>query len=126
MDLVATYNESADALVRLAQLPRGVLHVHLGMLIYLACQLVLGTRRGSLAAVAVTLALALFHEVMNRIFHGSWRWEDTRGDLVLSLFWPAMCYAVSVLRRRRWQARACAPALARPVRSRRMVQPATS
>jgi hypothetical protein len=119
MDIVARYNDAADALVVLTQMPRAVLHVHVGMLIYLSCQLTLGTRRGSLAALAITLLLALFHELMNRIFHGSWRWADTTGDLGLSLFWPAMHYGISRFRRWRWQrreqARVAVPA-ARPVR----------
>ncbi len=115
--MVAHYNEAANALVVLAQMPRAVLHVHVGMLIYLCCQLALGTRRGSLAALAITLLLALFHELMNRIFHGSWRWADTAVDLGLSLFWPAMHLATSRFRRWRWQrreqARVAVPALRR-------------
>ena len=105
MDLVASYNQAANALVVFTQMPRALLHVHIGMAIFLACQFALGTRRGSLAAVIVTVQLALFHEAMNRIFHGSWRWADTSYDLVLSLFWPVMCYAVSRFRRRRWEYR---------------------
>ena len=106
MDLIASYNAAIDAVVAFADMPRPLLHVHAGMIIYLGCQLFLGTRRGSLLAVLLTLLLAVAHEVMNRAFHGSWRWENTAGDLVLTTFWPTMCYAVSRFRRWQWAQRA--------------------
>lgn len=105
MDFVAIYNHTATELVWFLQMPRSLLHLHIGMAIYLGCQFLMGTRRGSLAAVFVTVMLALFHEVMNRIFHGSWRLADTSEDLVLTLFWPTMCYGVSSFRRWQWAQR---------------------
>jgi len=105
MDLITTYNGAIDALVAVSDMPRPLLHVHAGMIIYLGCQLLLGTRRGSLLAVLITVQLALAHELMNRAFHGSWRWEDTSRDLVLTMFWPTMCYAVSRFRRWHWSRR---------------------
>jgi len=102
MDLIAAYNEAANALVAVTGSSRSVLHLHGGMLIYLACQVLMGTRRGSLAAIMITVVLVLGHEALNRLHHGSWRWADTSQDLVLSLFWPTMCYAVSSFGRWRW------------------------
>ena len=105
MDLITTYNDAIDGLVAFTDMPRPLLHVHAGMIIYLGCQLLLGTRRGSLLAVLITVQLALVHEMMNRLFHGSWRWENTSEDLVLTMFWPTMCYAVSRFRRWHWARR---------------------
>ena len=118
MDLVILYKELIDGIVAAADAPRSLLHVHAGMVIYLGCQLLLGTRRGSLAAVVLTVQLAIGHEVMNRLFHGSWRWADTSHDLMLTMFWPGMCYAVSRLRRRRWAQRMPSQAHAVPGRTR--------
>lgn len=100
--LVTTYNQAATGLVTFTEVPRALLHVHLGMMIFLGCQLLMGTRRGSLVAVLATVLLAAFHEGMNRIFHSSWRLADTGEDLVLTLFWPTMYYAASIYRRWRW------------------------
>jgi len=114
MDLIASYNTAIDTIAAFADMPRPLLHVHAGMIIYLGAQLFLGTRRGSLVAVLLTVSLAVMHEVMNRLFHGSWRWEDTSKDLVLTMFWPTMCYAVSRFRRWRWAHRAQIHALEQP------------
>jgi hypothetical protein len=114
MDLITAYNDTFDAIIAFADAPRSLLHVHAGMIIYLGCQLLLGTRRGSLVAVILTVQLAVLHEVMNRLFHGSWRWEDTSKDLVLTMFWPTMCYAVSQLRRWHWARRASLTATKQP------------
>lgn len=112
MEPIAAYHQLVDAVVHFTDAPRSLLHLHFGMAIYLGCQVLLGARRATLAAVIVTLLLALAHEMMNRMFHGSWRWEDTWRDLAVSLFWPAMCYAVGSLhhRHRLRQARPRAPA----------------
>ena len=102
MDPIAAYHQVADAIVATTGASRSLLHLHGGMLIYLACQVLLGTRRGSLTAILITACLVLLHEVLNRFHHGAWRWGDTRQDLLLSLFWPTMCYAVSSFSRWRW------------------------
>ncbi len=99
MDIVTFYHDALDRLVALAGVPRAVLQVHAGMAIYLGCLLLMGTRRGSLAAVILVVTLAIGHEGMNRLEFGSWNWRDTTRDLLLAMFWPTMCYAVSSYRR---------------------------
>jgi hypothetical protein len=106
MDFITSYKDAIDAIVTFTDMPRSMLHVHAGMLIYLGCQLLLGTRRGSLVAVLLTVQVAVANEVMNRAFYGSWRWDDTLSDLVLTMFWPTMCYLVSRVRRWHWAQRA--------------------
>jgi len=114
MELVTDYNQAINAIVAFAHAPRSLLHVHAGMLIYLFFQVMMGTRRGSIAAVALVVQLAVAHEVMNRLYHGSWRWPDTIHDLVLTLFWPVVCYGVSRFRRWRWNQRAAGHAVPEP------------
>lgn len=116
VELVTTYNHAADAIVSYTRMPRALLHVHFGLLIYCVSQLLLGTRRGSLVAVFVTIMLAVFHELMNRFFHGSWRVADTSKDLVLTLFWPTLHYAVSSYRRWIWARQEQLGAIRRPLR----------
>jgi len=91
--VVATFGQSHD-----------LLHIHAGLAIYIIAQLIWGTRRGSLPAVGIVALFALFNEVLDQAFWGSWRIGDTRSDVVLTLFWPAVLMTVGKLRRWRWNA----------------------
>ena len=91
---------TTDALAAFADMPRPLLQVHVGMLIYLGCQLLLGTRRGAMVALGAAVLFVVLQEVVNRLFHGGWGWAETSSDVVLTMFWPTMCFAVS--RFRRW------------------------
>jgi len=102
MDAITLYHDMLETLIRMAGVPRTLLQVHAGMAIYLGCLLLMGTRRGSLAAVVLCVGLAVFHETMNRLHLGSWNWHDTTRDLLLAFFWPTLCYAVSSYRRWSW------------------------
>jgi hypothetical protein len=94
MDLTAT-----PALAAFADMPPSLLHVHAGMLIYLVFQLLLGARRGAIVAATAALLFALLYEGVNWLAAEPLGWEVTRGNMVLTVFWPTMCYAVSRLRR---------------------------
>lgn len=105
MDIVLSYHEMLAAIDgRLGGSP-ALVKLHAGMAIYLGCLLLMGTRRGSLAAVLAALGLALVHEAMNRLHLGVWNWHETARDLVLVSFWPTACYAVSWYRRWNWSER---------------------
>ncbi len=119
MEPVTIYHQIVEAFVQLTGSSRSLLHLHIGMVIYLGCQLLLGARRGTLVAVIFTLLLALAHEGMNRMFHGSWRWVDTGQDVAVSLFWPVMCYTVGRMRQRRRMWMAGRPASVTPHGGRR-------
>jgi hypothetical protein len=123
MDPITAYKDLTDLVVTVTGLSRPMLHLHAGMTIYVLTQLLLGTRRGSMTALATVLAIELGNEVMNRLYWGSWRWDDTLGDIAITLFWPATCVAVSQFRRWRWSrstarmpraAQSLWPAAARP------------
>jgi hypothetical protein len=40
----------------------------------------------------------LLNEVIDYTNHGTWRWTDTMGDLVSTLFWPLVLSAAVRLR----------------------------
>lgn len=102
MDLITSYYELTEAVKAFTGLSNPVLHIHAGMGIYLLSQFLLGSRRASWMALSIVLEVELFNEVMNYLYHGSWRWADTSQDIVVTMFWPSMCVAVSKYRRWRW------------------------
>lgn len=82
------YAAIKDAIANDTGLANTILHIHGGLLILLLTRLVTGRQLGSFIPFAAVLTLELLNEVMDRINHGSWRWEDTIGDLASTLFWP--------------------------------------
>lgn len=102
MSIVEAYAQFTQFIVEVTGMSRPMLHMHAGMAIYLVTQFTLRDRRGSLIALVAVLQLELLNEIMNRLDKGSWHWNDTLGDIALTLFWPSSCYAVSVYRRHRW------------------------
>ncbi len=78
-----------------------IAHVHGGMAVLLLARLV--TRRSlatpiPLACVAV---LQVINECADRYNHGSWRWPDTIGDTLNTLFWPTVLFLGLRWRRQR-------------------------
>ena len=102
MNIIEAYAQFTQLIVDVTGMSRPMLHMHAGMAIYLVTQFALRDRRGSLIALVAVLQLELLNEVMNRLHKGSWHWDDTLGDIALTLFWPSLCYAVSTYRRHRW------------------------
>ncbi|MET1754239.1 hypothetical protein ABVV53_02005 [Novosphingobium sp. RD2P27] len=111
MDPISSYRDFTEALKAFTGMSPQMLHVHAGMAIYLASQLLLGSRRASWVALLVVLEIELFNEVMNYLFYGSWRWADTLSDIAFTLFWPTMCVSVGKYRRWRWARRRMVQAL---------------
>jgi hypothetical protein len=103
VDLIVAYKDLTNAIETATAFSRPMLHVHAGMAIYLMRQLFIGERRGSVVALSMVLLAELGNEVMNRLYWGSWRWDDTLADIVTRLFWPVLCLAVSWFGRWRWQ-----------------------
>jgi hypothetical protein len=102
MEIASAYAQLTQEIVNVTGMTRPMLHMHAGMAIYLLGQLVLGTRRGSFLAILLVLQAELLNELLNKLHNGTWRWPDTREDIVLTLFWPVMCYMVSRYRRARF------------------------
>jgi hypothetical protein len=103
MDLISGYAQLIQEIVDFTGMSRPMLHMHAGMAIYVIGQLMLGTRRGSGLAILLVLQAELLNELMNRLYYGTWRWDDTSADIVLTLFWPMTCWCVSMFRRTRWK-----------------------
>jgi hypothetical protein len=76
-------------------------HVHGGMAVLLLARLI--TRR-SLATpipLAFVIVFELLNESIDRYNHGSWRWPDTIGDMINTVFWPVVLFVGLRLRRQR-------------------------
>lgn len=103
MDMLQSYIDMTHALVETAGATHAMMHIHAGLALYLGTQLLLRTRRASVVALGVVTTVALLHEAMERLYYGGWRWADTSGDIVLTLFWPAAITLVGLYRRKRWK-----------------------
>lgn len=76
-------------------------HVHGGMAVLLLARLI--TRR-SLATpipLACVVVMQMLNECIDRYTHGSWRWPDTIGDTINTLFWPIVLFVGLRWRRQR-------------------------
>ncbi len=103
MEFVHLYKSLIDQIVARAG-SAALLHVHVGMAIYLATLLVVRQRRGGTVALQVVLAAELGNEVLDWLAASpQWSWADTISDIVLTLMWPAAITAVNAWRRRRWR-----------------------
>ena len=78
-----------------------LLHVHGGMLVLLVARLV--TRRSLATPIpfAVVCVAALVKEILDRIYHDSWRWADTSLDILNTLLWPFVLMVGLRIRRSR-------------------------
>jgi hypothetical protein len=79
-----------------------MMHIHVGLAIYVAVQLLQGTRRGSMFALNVVVAAEVLNELVDRLAKG-WYPADTLSDVGLTLVWPMILTAVSQYRRTRWE-----------------------
>ena len=103
MDLVSTIHLTKDAVSQVFGVSHQTLHIHAGLAIYLLTQLALGTRRASSIALAVVAVAELLNELLDWVFHGKLQVADTAGDIVATLAWPAIFYAVGAYRREQWR-----------------------
>lgn len=102
MDLFALYVDLTEAIVRGLGMTHPMVHLQAGLLIYVSVQFLLRTRRASGIALQAVIGAELVNEIMERAFYGSWRWDDTLADIAVTVFWPAMLYLLSTVRRARW------------------------
>jgi hypothetical protein len=105
VDISATYHSMIEWILTTTGMSDTMVHVHVGMAIYLLSQLVLRTRRASLTALTVVFALEAANETMDRLYLGSWNWPDTLSDFAATMFWPLMIVIIGRFRRQRWARR---------------------
>lgn len=88
------HNRAKLWLARTLKLDHATLHVHVGMVIWVACVLIAGDI-GAFWPLAVVFAAELFNELLDRLREGSWRIPDTIADIVNSVFWPVVLFALA-------------------------------
>lgn len=87
MDFYALFKEAIQQDTGLAN---AMLHIHAGLLILLLARVISGRSLGSFVPLSAVILLELLNELIDRINHGSWRWSDTAGDIINTLFWPTV------------------------------------
>jgi hypothetical protein len=112
MDILSDYVALTGGIVQLAGSDK-LVHTWAGLAIYVLAQAALRTRRASPIAFQVVVALQLGNEVMDRLYWDSWRWPDTIGDTVATLFWPGALCLLGYYRRSRWRIEEAAAKAAR-------------
>jgi hypothetical protein len=75
-----------------------MLHVHLGLAIWLIAAIVMRRPLRDWRPLAVLAGLQALNELGDRLYFGLWR-PDTLWDMAMTLFWPAVIMLVA--RRRR-------------------------
>ncbi|MCC2980675.1 MULTISPECIES: hypothetical protein [unclassified Sphingomonas] len=76
-------------------------HVHGGMLVLMLARLITRRSLATPVPLACVVVLQVLNECIDRYNHGSWRWPDTIGDTLNTLFWPTVLFVGLRLRRQR-------------------------
>lgn len=93
MDVVSAYAQFTQDTVDVTGMSRSMLHMLVGMAIYLPSRLIFGKGRGALLAFLLVLHAELGNELLNMLHYRTARWLDTIEDITLTLFGPVMfCY----------------------------------
>lgn len=109
MDIPALYARMIQAIGDGTGMADSLLHVHAGMAVLLITRIVTGYRLSTPVPLAVVALAELVNEVLDRIYWGSWRWEDTSLDILNTMFWPTMLF-IGLRLRDRFEPRAKPPA----------------
>lgn len=70
--------------------PDTLLHIHAGMAVLMIARVVTRRTLGTLVPLSVVVVAEAGNEIMDRIYFGRWRWNDTLGDIANTLFWPTI------------------------------------
>lgn len=104
MDVTAAYHNLTENVASLAGDDHALLHVNIGLAIYLLFHVVMGTRRGSLPALALLAGLAACNMVVDRLYVGNSQPGVALQDMALTLLWPTLLIMANHFRRWRWRA----------------------
>lgn len=85
-----------DLMLRLASMAGGdrAAHMSAGMIIWLVSARLMRWPLRDIRPLLVVIAIELLNEIVDRIYAGSWRWNDTSRDIVSTIIWPAILYLV--------------------------------
>lgn len=100
MDIPALYAQFIQAIGDGTGMADSLLHVHAGMAVLLITRVVTGRRLSTPIPLAVVALAELANEVLDRMYWGSWRWDDTLLDILNTMFWPTMLFLGLRLRNR--------------------------
>ena len=91
--IVDAYAELVERIAAATGFPDALLHVHAGLLILVLARLF--TRRPFASPVPLTVVAAaeLINEILDRLHHGRWM-PDTTSDVINTLFWPLVIFAI--------------------------------
>lgn len=106
-----TFATAYDALIRWIGDGTGasdsLLHVHAGLAVLLLARIVSGRSLATWVPFAVVCIAELANEILDRINHGSWLWNDTFFDVINTLFWPFVLMVGLRIRRLQETQRPC-------------------
>ncbi len=77
-----------------------LLHVHVGLVIFVVTALLLRKRMRSWVPLSVVVALAFINEVIDYSEGAVWYFESSAMDFVNSVFWPTLLFLLARRRRR--------------------------
>src|SRR5688572_5719732 len=88
--MIDTYQEAIAWIVETSVMSQPLLHVHIGMALFLATRLISRQRLDTMTPLAVVIVAELLNELLDRAHFGAWRWRDTASDVFHTLLWPVL------------------------------------
>lgn len=101
MDLPLLYHSFIEWIIDSTGLGDTMLHFNVGLLILFVSRAVARRRLDTMVPLASVIVAELLNEWLDRLFWGSWRWDDTIQDVFSTLFWPVIL-SWGALVRSRW------------------------
>lgn len=90
MSFLERYEQTKIALGAAVDESDKMLHMHVGLAIYVAVRLALGYGRSPAIAWVVVLAFEAVNETVDRTAFHSWRRGDTIHDIIDTMLWPTI------------------------------------
>ena len=101
VELATRYHHITERILEASGVNDKLLHVHVGLAIMLAARLVSGRSLATWLPLAAVAVAEIGNELLDALYFGAWRWDDTLPDAANTLFWPAMLMIGLRLRRPR-------------------------
>lgn len=96
---IASFPALKLAIVNLTGLSKDALHVHVGLAIFFLSGALLRKPPHAWAPLGIILALAALGELLDRrdniLDIGYWLWDDSLHDMLNTLFWPSVIFALA-------------------------------
>ena len=97
--VISLYHGMTESLLARSGMSDKVLHMQIGLAIFLAASLLLRRPLRSWTPFLIVCGLEGANELMDRLFWGAWRWPDTVLDMATTIFWPLVIVLVLKLER---------------------------